>query len=558
MERKCSTCQAPFIIHPDEEAFLKKMTFIFGNTTVTPPLPIYCPDCRLKRRTCHRNERFLYKTRSAFSGKDTISIYAPEPLTGEPLTIYAQEEWRSDAWDPLKFGRSFDASRPFFEQVKDLQRAVPRMALITVANENSAFTTGTGYCKNCYLINSSEYCEDCYYGKLYQKCKNSVDCAYLYDSTLCYECFSCYGCYGCQYLSFSQNCQDCFMSSNLKSCSNCCLSENLDHKEYYFLNEPLSKKEYEERMQQFRGHASRFEEIKKLHLDRMQKMVRKYANIVNSENVSGDYIENSRNCLDCYDVNESEDCRYVTVGVNVKDNYDCSNMYLKPELCYETLGTIEVHTIAYCLFVFHSQRLLYCDYCFSCSDCFACSGLTRKKFCIFNMQYSEEEYNRLVPQIIEHMKKGGEWGLYFPPHVSNFGYNETLASEYLPLTKGEAHAQGFHWREGNNRDFQPQTIELPESITDALDSLPQEVLCCTSCKKNYRIIPQELAFYRQNIIPLPRRCPDCRYTDRLQLRNPRHLFTRTCSHCKKEVETTFASERPETIVCDECYRAAFY
>ncbi len=558
MEKTCRRCQAYFTIHPDEEVFLEKLTFVFGTTTMHPPLPVHCPECRLQIRTSHRNERYLYKNRSALSGKDIVSIYAPEPITDGPPNVYAQEEWRSDAWDPLTYGRDFDFNRPFFEQIGELHRAVPCMALISIGNDNSAFTTGTGYCRNCYLINSSENCEECYYGKLFQKSKSSVDCHYLYDSELSYECFSCYGCYACQNVSFSQNCQDCFFSSNLRSCKNCCLCTNLDHKEYHFQNKPLSQEKYEKRLQEFRGSFKHTEQMKQLYGNATYSMIRKFANIVNGENCTGDYIENAKNCLDCYDVNDSEDCRYVTVGVNVKDNYDCSNMYLKPELCYDTLGTIEVHTIAYCLFVFHSQRLLYCDYCFNCKDCFACSGLTHKQYCVFNKQYMKEEYEKLVPQLIASMKKTGEWGLYFPPHLSPFGYNESVASEYLPLSKSKAQAQGFHWREENTKDFRPQTVTLPDHINDATDALVQEVLCCVTCGKNYRIIPQELAFYRQNMVALPRRCPDCRYTERLQLRNPRKLWKRTCQKCGKDIQTTYSPDRPEIVYCEECYLKEVY
>jgi len=31
------------------------------------------------------------------------------------------------------------------------------------------------------------------------------------------------------------------------------------------------------------------------------------------------------------------------------------------------------------------------------------------KYCILNKQYSKEEYEELVPKIIEHMQKTGEW-----------------------------------------------------------------------------------------------------------------------------------------------------
>lgn len=554
----CPLCHQSFTIHSDEEAFVQKMTFTFGSQTVTPPLPVYCPDCRSQIRTCHRNEQYLYKGKSTHSGKDIVSLYAEKLVAGKPFNVFSQEEWRSDAWDPMTFGRAFDFSRPFFEQFGELQRDVPRMALISLGNENSEFTTGTGYCKNCYLINSSENCEDCYYGKLLQKCKNAVDCSYLFGSEMCHDCFSVYDSYGCQSVAFSQNCQDCLFSSNLKACRNCCLCTNLDHKEHHFLNQPMPKEEYERRLADFRGSFARTAQVKTMRSDAMMTMIRKYANIVGSENCSGDYIENSKNCLDCYDATESEDCRYVCVGVNVKDNYDCSNMYLKPELCYQTLGTIETHTVAYCLFVFHSQRMLSCDYCFQCSDCFGCSGLTHKKFCVFNAQYTEEEYNRLVPRIIEHMKSSKEWGLYFPPNLSPFGYNETLASEYFPLSQDEALARGFSWRDADHRDHKPRTASIPDSIVDVPDAIVKETFACAACSKNYKIIPQELQFYRNQIIPLPRLCPDCRHRERMKLRNPRRLWTRACMTCGKTIETTYAPDRPETIYCAECYLQEVY
>ena len=205
MEQECTRCQRPFSIHEDEQAFLGKIGWTFGDQTIHPPLPSFCPDCRCQIRTCHRNESKMYRVRSSFSGKDTISIYSNTSPQGNPVRIFEQTEWRNDGWDPLEYGRDFDFSRGFFEQFYELQSDVPRMAMISVGNENSGFTTGTGYCRNCYLINSSENCEDCYYSKLLQQCTDSIDCSYLYNSKLCYECFSVYDSYSGQYVSFSKN-----------------------------------------------------------------------------------------------------------------------------------------------------------------------------------------------------------------------------------------------------------------------------------------------------------------------------------------------------------------
>ena len=552
-ERTCKLTGVSFKIHPEERVFLEKLTFTFGSTKITLPEPVYCPNIRSQIRTSHRNEKNLYRVKSAMSGKEIVSIYHAEPIWGDSYRIFSQEEWRGENWDPMYFGKDIDFSKPFFEQFFALHKQVPRMALTSLGNQNSGFTTGTGYCKNCYLINSSEYCEDCYYSKLLQNCSSCIDCSYAYNCELCYECFSVSKCYNCQHLSFSQNSTDCYFSSNLRSCKHCCLCTNLDHKEYCFLNEQLTKEEYEKRLQEFRGSHERTERMKTLYKDLLTKMNYKYSNISNSVDCTGDYIEDSKNCKDCYDVTQSEDCMYVCVGVNVKDNVDCSNMYIKSELCYDTLGTIEAHSCAYCLYVFHSQRMLYSEYCFHSSDCFGCSGLTRKQYCIFNKQYTKEEYEALVPKLIEHMQTTGEWGLFFPAKFSSYGYNESVAQEYFPLEKQEAVKLGFHWREEDKKDFRSQTTELPDQIQDATDSLTQEIYSCAKTGKNYRIIPQELDFYRRQKLPLPRLCPDSRYANRLELRNKRELHPRKCNECGKDVLSTFNANRPETILCEECF-----
>jgi hypothetical protein len=73
-----------------------------------------------------------------------------------------------------------------------------------------------------------------------------------------------------------------------------------------------------------------------------------------------------------------------------------------------------------------------------CSNCFGCISLRNKSYCILNKQYSKEEYEKLVPQIIEKMQADGERGEFFDPSLSSFGYNETVAQEYFPLTRDEA------------------------------------------------------------------------------------------------------------------------
>ena len=557
MQARCARTGQTFEISDTELAFLEKMQFRFSSTVIKPATPVYSSEERLRIRTAHRNEHNLYRAVSAKSGASLISIYHPNPLWGDPYKIYSQDEWRDDSFDPLKYGRPYDFDRPFFQQFAALQKVVPRMAVVTLGNENSDYTTGTGYCRNCYLINSSEYAEDCAYGKLYQSCKDCYDGAYLYGSELCYECFSLHNCSRCTGVLFSQNCHDCFFSTDLRGCNNCLLCSNLSQKEYHILNEPVSEEEYRDRIKLFRGSFEEYVEMWKQFADVRKNQIWRAAHTVKVEDCSGDFIENSQRCVNCYDMNESQDCMYVTVGVQAKDCVDCCNMYIKPELCYDVLGTLEAYNCAYCLYIFYSQNMLYCDQCFHCSDCFGCEGLTHKHFCIFNQQYSEQEYNDLVHRIIEQMKASGEWGQFFPPTYSTFGYNESLAQEYLPLSKEEAVNRGFLWRDTEDEKLEVEKTIQADQLPDHIDDIPDDVLnwalTCSESSRPFKLQKQELQFYRSNGIPIPRLHPDVRYEKRMKLRNPRELHASVCAKCGKAVESSFSADRKETIYCEECY-----
>lgn len=558
MTSSCQICHENFQITDEEIKFLDRMSPTFAGKKFTIPAPDMCPDCRLANRTAHRNEQYMYHTTSAVSGQPLIALYSPDSQNSKQYKIVSNEEWWSDQWDGTDFGQDFDFNRPFFEQFHELCLKIPHVNLIQVSNENSPYTTGTGYCKNCYLINCSENCEDSYYGKLIQSSRDILDSSYVYDSELCYQCFYVKKCYNCNYVSYSQNCTDCWFSENLKGCNNCFLSTNLNNKQYYFMNQPLKKEEYEAKVKEFMAAPGALQKAQQILADLRKKRIYKYGNIINCEASTGDFLTNCKNCTDCYDVNDSMDSKYVTVGVNVKDLMDCSNMYLKPELCYQVLGTIEVYNCLFSLFVFHSQDLMYSEFCYNSQNLFGCSGLRKKKYCILNKQYTKEQYEELVPKIIEHMKSTGEWGKYFPIKYSPFGYNETVAQEYIPLTREQAIAKGYHWKDPEQKDYKPQTYVVPENIKEVKDEILQQILACKDCGKNYRLIPQELKRLRALQMPVPVKCPDCRHIDRMKLRNARKLYARKCAKCSAPIQTTFAPDRPETIYCEKCYLEAVY
>lgn len=522
IEKICKISGKKFIINKSEQEILEKIVPKFNGKTFPFPLSEVIPEIRIQNLTAHRNEQFMHHNTSCFSGEKLISIYPPK-FSGK---ICSRKEWFSDMWDGLEFGRDFNFSNSFFQNYFELQKEIPRAATVTLANENSEFSTGTGYCKNCYLINSSEYAEDSMYSKLIQKGNDIVDSSYVYDSQLLYECFNVENCYDSKYLQNSKNCSESWFLKNCIGCKNCFGSINLRNKEYYFLNKKLSKDEY-------------FSKIKNLHLEKHSRIKNirtnfsrffkdfphKFAEILNSENCVGDYISNSKNCKNCYDIDKCEDSQNVYVGEGNVNTLDSANIYVKAEICYQTLGTINVYNCNFCLYVFNSSNLLYCEQCFSCKDCFGCIGLRNKQYCIFNKQYTQEEYEKTVSQIIEHMQRTEEWGQFFPRELSPFGYNISLASEYFPLSQESAIQQGFSWcnKDANSR-FSGEQHKIPETIAEVNENILQKTLVCEKSKKPYKIVGPELKFYKKLNLPLPHLCPDERHKQRMKMRNPRMRF----------------------------------
>ena len=162
-------------------------------------------------------------------------------------------------------------------------------------------------------------------------------------------------------------------------------------------------------------------------------------------------------------------------------------------------------------------------------------------------------------------KKGRKYGHgeFFPPEISPFAYNETVAQDYFPITKKEAEEKGFSWREYRGGEYQT-TIkgkDLPQTIAEVTDSILNEVIECEITKKPFKILEQELSFYRRFDLPLPPIHPDERHNRRLKLRNPMILRKRMCFFGDKEVDTTYLPVEeggPEKVVCTEHYNKEVY
>ena len=128
------------------------------------------------------------------------------------------------------------------------------------------------------------------------------------------------------------------------------------------------------------------------------------------------------------------------------------------------------------------------------------------------------------------------------------------------MTKKDVTGSGWQWFDESEKRHQylGPKVALADTIGETTDDICKKILTCEATGKQYKIIPQELEFYRSMGLALPRRCHDCRHSERMQLRNPRKLWTRPCMKCSKEMQTAYQPSRPEIVYCEECYLKEVY
>jgi hypothetical protein len=206
--------------------------------------------------------------------------------------------------------------------------------------------------------------------------------------------------------------------------------------------------------------------------------------------------------------------------------------------------------------------MIYCNTCIGCKDCFGCAGLRHKQYCVFNVQYTKEDYDKKVSNIIAAMQKNGEWGEFFSLEHAPFCYNESIAQIFYPLTREEVQTRGWQWFTSVSETPNVQKIlpaeRLPSHITEIPDEVTEWAIACKKTARPFRIEKRELEFYRLHRLPIPELHPEERLWNRWKQRNPRKLWNRACANCKKPISTSYGPDRPEIVYCEECYLKQVY
>jgi len=571
----CQNCKNDFTIEKEDFLFYEKMQ-------VLPPT--FCPDCRFQRRLLFRNNRVFYRRECGMCKKNTLSIYSLD----KPYTIYCKECWLSDKWDPMSYGVDYDFSRTFFEQFLELQRTVPRANMYQTNFINSDYCNYGKDMKECYLVFGGLNNERVLFANQIFDCMDSLDIAFSDRIEFSYGLFECQRTNKLFFSRYSNDCADSAYLIDCRNCVNCFGCVGLVNKQYYIFNKPHSREEYDKFIKENQGSYSKhLENLKKIEELRIS-LPHRYARIYKSVNSDGDDSSEMRNCHSCFSSREGEDSKHLFFCRHgSKDCHDVTFLGFNSELVYENCHGFGGNNTAFGIRNFNNQNARYNEECHECKNIFGCGGLRKKDYCILNKQYTKEEYEALVPKIIQHMEempflnRGGKlykYGEFFPIEVSPFAYNETIAQEYFPLKKEEALDKGYEWRDIEERNYKIdiKNEDLPDSINDISEDILNKIIACAhagkcteQCTEAFKITSEELKFYKRMNLPLPRFCPNCRNYQLLSQRNPLKLWDRGCmcnkgghfhgeNSCAEKFQTTYSPDRPEIIYCEKCYQQEVY
>ena len=161
--------------------------------------------------------------------------------------------------------------------------------------------------------------------------------------------------------------------------------------------------------------------------------------------INSDYTNMVSNLKNSYMVTYadfSENCVYGSFVNNSKDCVD-NSMVNKSELCYETVNCKKCYRTYYSVDCEDCVDVLFSKNCIGCSNCLNCVNLRSKNYCIDNIQYTKEEYEKFINSItpfesdkIKELKlKAYNFWMKFPVRYLHGNHNVDVSGDYIYNSK---------------------------------------------------------------------------------------------------------------------------
>ena len=380
----------------------------------------------------------LYRRSVGVSRYPEISV----PRFGNIVESSKYEDLRDGL---IRSSETARTARPLFEAMQELFLTTPIPALFSAKNdENSEFADCAGHTKNAYLSIIANHGENMLYSFSIKSADNVYNSAAIWDQ--CENIYSSSGVTGSSNIFYSRyldNCNNIWFSRNMIGCVECIFCEGLQNQSYCINNKIFEKEEY------FAKKATIL--AQKCEFERWYASMPKDSKNLSSVDSTGTFVsmcENVKNGYSVYHVKDSYNAIFTGGKSEKTDLYDTVTCGATGHM-YATLNgklfseyVFASSTITKSTHIFYSYHLIDCSY------CIGCIGLRNRSYCIYNEQYSREEWEILADQIFSAMERDKTFGKFFPATINPFYFNDTLA-HFIDdsFTHEEVTEKGFLWRD---------------------------------------------------------------------------------------------------------------
>lgn len=553
-ERTCVLTGEKWMMDELEISYYRK----FGS----PPSK-YSPQTRLKLLGGFRSGFEIFWNRHAFTGEPILSYIHPDV----PIPVISDTEWHAlDIGAMPEYQGQIDPLKSFFDQFRDLVRKVPMGARREWKNVVNTIGSGMWDVEDCYMafstvgVKRSMYTFYCLEGS-----EDMVQSVHVNASQNCFAATQITRCHSCNVAVISFDCLKCDFIFDCRNCEFVFGGSNLRNKKYVWFNEQLSREEWERRRTEVDlSCRSTFKRYQQQFLAMVEMAAYPENFNVNSPECTGDYLIDGLRSRDCYTSLRLTDCAWMHGSKEAESSAFCVGAYPATQLFMCAMVT-NSSQVKFCMTCGRSQNIEYCFNCHDCENCFGCVGLRNKKFCIFNKQYSEEEYWIKLDEIKCAMLDRGEYGDFFPQDLSPSATQFSHSTMYFDLTTEEIKALGAPILDPDKGVVlaPKKTVEEPaRNVQDVPDCLAQvdpatwvsKPFIDQALNRRWSVVPKEFAFYQSHNLPFPEEHYSSRLRKQILLMNLPEYQTSTCVVCQKSIRVaknkTFPHRR---LHCMDCY-----
>jgi len=164
-------------------------------------------------------------------------------------------------------------------------------------------------------------------------------------------------------------------------------------------------------------------------------------NVTSSTLINSDYCSSGtylKNCYLVFNSDNNEDCMYSTYLERSKNSLD---LYMADmcERCYDSSNLFKDFNVRFSSNCNECIDVSFSKNCIGCSNCFGCVNLRNKSYCIFNEQYSKEEYTKKIKEFdmgsfrfVQEMKgKLDEFSFGYPHKYAEGLNNSNVSGDYI-------------------------------------------------------------------------------------------------------------------------------